>query len=110
MDKETATRQLAAITQALEDTTKDLKAYSLVVQDGTTGKNLEDFGKISESYDHLLASVRSLNRAARGPVDLLWAHIEHVCTRNTEQVTSVTDMVADCACRGGEGVARDGHL
>lgn len=78
MDKETATRQLAAITQALEDVTKDLKLYSLVIQDGSIGKGLEDFGRISESYEHLIASVRSLNRAARGPVDMLLGQVEHV--------------------------------
>lgn len=80
MDKETANRQVAAISQALEDVTKDFKVYSSVVKDGTTGKSLEDFGRIGESHEHLVASVRSLNRAARGPVDLLWSYIEHVRT------------------------------
>ncbi|PMD32529.1 o-methyltransferas-like protein [Hyaloscypha variabilis F] len=78
MDKETITRQLAAITQALEDVTKELKVYSSVVQDGTVGKNLEGLGRISESYEDLVASVRSLNRAARGPVDLLLSQVEHI--------------------------------
>lgn len=80
MDKETATRQIAAITQALEDVTKDLKAYASVIENGSDGKDLESIGKVSQSHTDLVASVRSLNRAARGPVDMIFAQIENVST------------------------------
>jgi hypothetical protein len=92
MEKETITRQLAAITQALEDVTKELKVYSSVVQDGTVGKDLEDLGRISESYEDLIASVRSLNRAARGPVDLLLSQVEHV----SPQIISSSPQIHFC--------------
>jgi hypothetical protein len=45
MDKESATRQIAAIKQALEDVTKDLDVYLLVIQDGIDGTDLESKGK-----------------------------------------------------------------
>ncbi|KAE9372596.1 o-methyltransferas-like protein [Stipitochalara longipes BDJ] len=77
MDKEGATRQVAAITQALEDVTKDLKLYSSLVEDGSiVGKDLESIGKVSQSYTKLMVSVRSLNRAARGPVNSVLEHVE----------------------------------
>jgi hypothetical protein len=65
MDKESATRQIAAIKQALEDVTKDLDVYLLVIQDGIDGTDLESKGKLSQSYEDLLAGVRALNRAVR---------------------------------------------
>jgi hypothetical protein len=77
MDKEAASQQIAAITKALEDVTKDLKLYSLVVENGS-GKDLESIGKVSQSHTNLVASVRTLNRAARGQVDMVFAQIEAV--------------------------------
>jgi hypothetical protein len=80
MDKEAAAQQIAAITKALEDVTKDLKLYSSVIGNG--GTDLESIGKVSESHTSLIASVRCLNRAARGPVDMVFAQIEAVSTRH----------------------------
>jgi hypothetical protein len=57
MDKETASQQIAAITKALEDVTKDLKLYSSIVENGR-GTDLESIGKVSQSHTNLIASVR----------------------------------------------------
>jgi len=79
MDKEAKLQQIAAITKSLEEVTKDLKSYSAVIENG--GSDLEAIGKSSQAHTDLIASVRSLNRAARGPVDMVFAQIEAVSTR-----------------------------
>lgn len=77
MDKAAAAQQIAAITKSLEDVTKDLKLYAAAIENGSpTG--LEETGKVSQTHTDLIASVRALNRNARGPVDMVFAQIENV--------------------------------
>jgi hypothetical protein len=78
MDKETAAKQIAAMTTALEDVTKDLKVYSSFIQHGTNGQDLESIGNVGQSYVDLVASIRALNRSVRGPVDMVISQIENV--------------------------------
>jgi hypothetical protein len=84
MDKETATKQIAAITQALENVTNDVKAYSSVIQDGTDGQNLESVGKVNQSYVDLVSGIRTLNRTVRGPMDMVISQLESVSTLSPE--------------------------
>jgi hypothetical protein len=84
MDKEGAIKQLAAIKQSLEEINKDLELYSSLVEDDSiVRKDLESIAKVNVSHTKLVASVRTLNRAARGPVDSIFAHTENVSTRNS---------------------------
>lgn len=85
MDKETATKQIAAITQALEDVTKDFRVYSSVISKGTDGQDLELIAKVSKSYVDLVASIKTLNRSARGPMDMVISQVENVSPRNPEE-------------------------
>jgi len=78
MDKEAAAQQIAAITKFLEDAQKDLRLYASAIENGS-GTDLESIGKVSSTHTNLIASVRSLNRSARGPVDMVFAQIEAVC-------------------------------
>lgn len=78
MDKEAALQQVATITQALEEVTKGLKQYATVIQASGGETDLESIGQISQSHTDLVSGVRSLNRAARGPVDMVFAQIEAV--------------------------------
>ncbi|PMD29394.1 o-methyltransferas-like protein [Hyaloscypha variabilis F] len=77
MDKAAAAQQIAAITASLETLTKDLKLYASAIENGS-GTDLESIGKVSSTHTNLIASVRTLNRSARGPVDMVFAQIEAV--------------------------------
>ena len=78
MDKEAALQQVAAITQALEEVTKGLKQYATVIQESGGKSDLESIGQVSQSHTDLVSGVRTLNRASRGPVDMVFAQIEAV--------------------------------
>ena len=77
MDKAAAAQQIAAITASLESVTKDLKLYASAIENGS-GTDLESIGKVSSTHTNLIASVRTLNRSARGLVDMVFAQIEAV--------------------------------
>ncbi|KAE9367267.1 o-methyltransferas-like protein [Stipitochalara longipes BDJ] len=77
MDKAAAAQQIAAITASLEAVTKDLKLYASAIENGS-GTDLESIGKVSSTHTNLIARVRTLNRSARGPVDMVFAQIEAV--------------------------------
>jgi hypothetical protein len=75
MDKATAAQQIAAITASLEDVQKKLSLYALAIENGS-GTDLESIGNVSSTHTNLITSVRTLNRSARGPVDMVFAQIE----------------------------------
>lgn len=112
MDKETATKQIAAITQALNDVSKDLKVYSSVIQNGMDAQDLESIGKVSQSYVDLVASIRTLNRSARGPVDMVIAQIENASFQNPHYCIEVqgwalsANMITGYIYRGSKSFAR----
>jgi hypothetical protein len=80
MDKAAAAQQIAAITNSLEDLSKDLKPYAAAIENGSR-TDLESIGKVSQTHTSLIASVKSLNRSARGLVDMVFAQIEAVSSQ-----------------------------
>jgi hypothetical protein len=114
MDKEAAAQQIAAITKSLEDVQKDLRFYVSAIENGT-GTDLESIGEVSSTHTNLIASVRNLNRSARGPVDMVFAQIEAVCLCSPVEMRSVgmnfeIDKRIGSIHRCSSSAGRDGDL
>ena len=114
MDKEAAAQQITAITKSLEDAQKDLRLYASAIENGS-GTDLESIGKVSSTHTNLIASVRSLNRSARGPVDMVFAQIEAVCFCSPVEMKSggmkfEIDRRIGSIHRCSSSVGRDGDL
>lgn len=75
---ETAAQQIAAARAAVDDVSRRLDRYAAAVESSANTVTLESMGRVSQSHTDLVASVRALNRAARGPADMMFAQIEAV--------------------------------
>lgn len=104
-DPAAAAQQIVAITAALDEVSTGLKQYASVLEKSTTPSDLRTIGNISKSHTDLVANVRTLNRAVRGPVDMMFAQIENAAY--TGAVRALLEMgVFEALPLDGTGVPR----
>jgi hypothetical protein len=75
---EMAAHQAAVVDRALQDVISAAETYAKLSVQNAGATSLSEVGEVSQSQIDLIASVRVLDRTVRGPVTMLFSHLENV--------------------------------